>query len=310
MFLIHVTLNMINKIFKNILFVLVLLLNNNLAQYEYIEESNMGITEEMFSNVNIRDAKAVIEIWAKLIHEYTTNIKETNTNVYSNVNDLIKDLNKNQLDLIFLNTPQYFVNERKLKITPYFGTKINGEKYIDLVLLTNKNLVLKSFNDLMGKKITIYGGRQKRLVEMWLDVLLLRNGFKNKEEFFAVIEYEENASKNILSVFFEKNDVCVSLESSFDTMCELNPQIKNSLSVLYEIDGLVNDLYCIRNDIDSEMKNGILEFAKQIDTKPKTEQVYKIFKIDGSYFLEENDLQITRSLWNEFNKLRDQIIKK
>lgn len=303
--------NLMNKNLIKILFVSVLLLSNIMfAQYEYIEESNMGITEEMFSNVNIRDAKAVIEIWAKLIHDYTTNIKETNTNVYSSINDLINDLNRNQVDLVFMNTPQYFNSEKKLKITPYFGTKLNGEKYIDLVLLSNKKLMINSFNDLKGKKITIFGGRQKRLVEMWLDVLLLRNGCTNKENFFEEIEYEENASKNILSVFFEKNDVCVSLESSFDTMCELNPQIKKSLNVLYKIDGLVNDLYCIRNDIDSEMKKSIVEFAKQIDTKPKTEQVYKIFKIDGSYIFKEDNLQKTRSLWNEFKNLNGKLVKK
>ena len=125
----------------NLLNALLLILFNNtiIAQDLLPTESNFGITQEMYSGLNNRDAKAGIEIWAKMIYENYTNIKKSNVIIYENMESLIKSINNNELDIVFLNSLQFIQNKDELKIQPYFGTTVNKEKKYSIYLIS-KNL--------------------------------------------------------------------------------------------------------------------------------------------------------------------------
>ncbi|MFZ1292038.1 MAG: PhnD/SsuA/transferrin family substrate-binding protein [Melioribacteraceae bacterium] len=274
------------------------------AQGVSSNESNIGITKEMFSDVNIRDAKASIELWIKMIQESFTTIKKSNAFVYEDINDLTTDLNNAKIDYVFINTPQYLNFKSVLNLKPYYGTLPNKEKFFDLFLLIKNDKNIKSFSELKNTKITIHGGRYKMLIDLWLDYLCLQNGAGAKEKFFKKIEYVDNASKTILSTFFDKSDLCIVTSSTFDVMSEMNPQVKKGLSVLYKREKLINDLFCFRNNIPDWLKKSAFGFGKEIDSKAKTSHIYKILKIDGSYLLQDEDLAATINLWESYKKLK------
>ena len=142
--------------------------------------------------------------------------------------------------------------------------------------------------------------------EMWFELLCPENGIKDKENFFKKIEYVESPSKTILAVFFDKADACIATSFSFDVMNEMNPQISTKLKILAKRENLVNDLFCLRNNMDEELKNTIINYGLEIDKKPKTEQIYKIFKIDGSFPFEEHYLDGTLLLWQDYKKINSE----
>ncbi|MBK7980990.1 MAG: PhnD/SsuA/transferrin family substrate-binding protein [Ignavibacteriae bacterium] len=268
--------------------------------------SNIGITNEMFNDVNIRDAKVIIDLWAKMIHERFITSLQTSTFIYKNIDDMIKDINSEKVDYLFLNVPQYLMHKSSLKIEPYYGTLLNKKKSFDLLFIGKKEITLKSFNDLRNSTIVVQGGRYKTLSELFLDYLCLSNGITKKENFFKKIIFEENASKTILGTFFGKNDFSIITSSTFDIMSEMNPQIKKTLKIMYKRKNLVNDLFCFRSTLAQKYKDLAINFGNNIDSNPKTSQVYKIFKIDGSYEINNSDLEQTLELWEDYNKLKNQ----
>lgn len=296
--------NSVNKI----LLLLIILLTDyriNIAQDAQLKtESNIGITKEMFYDVNIRDAKVIIDIWAKMVHErFETNLKTT-TFIYENVQEMIVDVNKENVNYLFLNTPQYLMYKSALNIEPYYGTLLNKSKYFDLLFIGKKETQLKSFKDLQNSTIIVQAGRYRTLSELYLDYLCLLNGVKEKQKFFKKIIFEENASKAILSTFFGKTDFCIITSGTFDIMSEMNPQVKKTLEIFYKRKNLINDLFCFRKSISQKEKTLATVFGSNLDSNPKTSQIYKIFKIDGSYILNSSDLDPTIELWDDYNKLK------
>lgn len=281
--------------------------NISFAQKLVVQESNMGITKEMFSDINIRDAKATIEVWGKIVHESNAKIDDAKTSIFNSVDDLAASINNNEIDVVFLNSIQFLKNENKLNIQPYFGTTTNKKKFFDIYLLSNNSKGNTSFLNLKGKKIIIQAGRYKMINEMWFELLCLENGIKEKENFFKKIEYVESPSKTILAVFFEKADACIATSFSFDVMNELNPQISTKLKVVTKRENLINDLFCLRNNMSEEIRNTITNYGLEIDKKPKTEQVYKIFKIDGSFPFKMEYLHETITLYEDYNKYKSKI---
>ncbi|MBK7104874.1 MAG: PhnD/SsuA/transferrin family substrate-binding protein [Ignavibacteriae bacterium] len=294
---------------KNILAItLTFFINNSLLFTQVVElkpESNMGITKEMFSDVNIRDAKAIIEIWTKMIHEKISNDVKTTTFIYDDIQKLIKDINDEKVDYVFLNVPQYLKYKSSLKLKPYYGTLVNKKKYFDLYLIIGIDKNIKSFSELKNSTIAIQCGRFETMGNLFLDYLCLKNGVQEKEKFFKKILYEDNASKTILGTFFGKTDACIVTSSTFEITSEMNPQVKNSLRILNKKENLTNDLFCFRNNLPENEKEKAVGFGNQVDADPKTSQVYKIFKIDGSYLINKSDLAPTVELWESYNNLKN-----
>lgn len=246
-------------------------------------------------------------MWAKIVHESNAKIDTAKTNIFNSVDDLAASINNNELDVVFLNSIQFLEKENKLNIQPYFGTTNNKKKLFDIYLLSNNSKENTNFLKLKGKKIIVQAGRYKMINEIWFELLCLENGIKEKEKFFKKIEYVESPSKTILAVFFDKASACIVTSFSFDVMNEMNPQISAKLKILAKRENLINDLFCLRNNMNEELKNIIKNYGLEIDKKPKTEQVYKIFKIDGSFPFKMEYLKETITLYEDYKKLKSKV---
>ena len=139
------------KYFFIIFSIYFLLSTNCFAQNIAAAESNMGVTKEMFSDINIRDARATMEVWAKIVHESYTKVENAKTTIFNDPETLISAINNEEIDVIFLNSIQYLQNINVLNIKPYFGTTVNKKKFFSLFLLTN-NKEINKFSDLKEKK--------------------------------------------------------------------------------------------------------------------------------------------------------------
>jgi hypothetical protein len=67
---------------------------------------------------------------------------------------------------------------------------------------------------------------------LWLDTQLLRQQLPPSHSFFRSVKLVENASQAVLPVFFRQADACLLPRWSYDTMVELNPQVKEQTTIL------------------------------------------------------------------------------
>ena len=61
--------------------------------------------------------------------------------------------------------------------------------------------------------------------------------------------------------------------------------------------------------MNEELKNTIKNYGLVIDKKPKTEQIYKIFKIDGSFPFKPEFLKETLMLYKDYKNLDQKLNK-
>jgi ABC-type phosphate/phosphonate transport system substrate-binding protein len=297
------------KIFSNRLnFIVTLLfsllvLNSNLYSQQKLKKSyNLGITKNILEGVNIRDAKVSIEIWVKLLAETIRPVEKINVEIFNNSEELISAVDKNAVDIIYLSSFDYEMEKDRLKIIPLAKTNINKSDFYDIYLCTFSGDNVPNFASLKDKKILVQAGKYKEINELWLNLLCLQNGVKNKDKFFKKVEFVEKPMQAILPVFLKKVDLCIINSGSLEIISELNPQISKSIDVLFKQENLINDIICIRQGLSDEERNLVSKITLNYKSLPKNEQAFKIFKTVGSSAIKKSDFDGIEVLLNNYKK--------
>ena len=79
---------------------------------------------------------------------------------------------------------------------------------------------------------------------MWLDTLLRERQLPVGDTYFTEETYAAKPARIILPIFFRKADACLVLESAYQAMVELNPQIGQQLTVLAKSPGFIRTIHC------------------------------------------------------------------
>jgi len=198
------------------------------------------------------------------------------------------------------------MEEAKLNLEPMIISKLSSDLFFSLVLCSNSasSEKVESFSDLRNKSILVQGGKFKRLTELWLDLLCLQVGEKDKYKFFNKIEFVEKPMQAVLPVFFNKTDLCIVNNVALDAIIDLNPQIKKSLKVIFKRDNLINEMTFVRKDLDKNAKEIIKSRGLNYKSLPNGEQIFKIFKSFDSAVFKPSDLDGVKSLFKEYQRLK------
>ncbi|MCB0742638.1 MAG: PhnD/SsuA/transferrin family substrate-binding protein [Ignavibacteriae bacterium] len=263
-----------------------------------------GISNEIFEGVNVRDAKASLELWAKVFVENYEEVKSAKIIIFKDTDEIIKSINNKEVDLLMLPSSLYVMEEEKLNIEPLIISKNSDDLYFSLLLCSTPNQKIEKFADLKNKTILVQSGKFKRISELWLDLLCLQVGEKDKYSFFKKIEFVEKPMQAVLPVFFNKWDACIVTNVSLDAITEMNPQIQNSLKIVFQREKLLNEMICVRKDLDNKSKEIIRNRGLDYKSLPNGEQIFKIFKTLGSSVYKPTNLEGVRSLWSNYKKLK------
>ncbi|MCB0746399.1 MAG: PhnD/SsuA/transferrin family substrate-binding protein [Ignavibacteriales bacterium] len=293
---------------KRIIIVCIILFNTILySQDSFKKNYNFGISKEMLEDVNIRDAKATLELWTKVFTQSFEEVESIKITIYKNVNELINSANNNEVDLVYTSSLIYAMEMDKLNLEPKITSSVNNNKYFDILLCSSSDSKVSNFNELRNKSILIQGGKFKLINELWLDLLCLQIGEKDKNKFFKKIEFTEKPMQAVLPVFFKKTDCCIVNSASLESIAELNPQISKSLKVLFKREKLTSDIVCLRPSLTKKEKDLMMDRAINYKSLHKSEQLFKIFKTNGASVFEASDLDGVKSLWEDYKKLKSRL---
>lgn len=300
------------KIFQNmVLFVLVffiVLLNNNIAQDKLKSFYRLGMSKELLEDVNVKDAKAVLDIWTEILKENFKDVDKISVTVFNNANELVGAISKKEVDIIYTSGVIFkeYNLDKKYDIEPIVILNTGNKRNFDLYFLTNSKNKISKFADLKGKTIMIQGGKFKFINELWLDLLCLQNGENDKYKFFKKVEFTEKPMQSILPVFFEKADFCIISSISYFAIKELNPQISKALYKIYERKNLVNEVICLPKSFTKAEKKIIHNASINYENLPNIKQLGKILKSLGSYTYSDSSFAGTSELWNDYQKLKNE----
>jgi len=258
----------------------------------------MGYSSKTLFDVDIKDAAAALQVWTK---EIAASLGwQARADLYEDLNPLIQDLQAGKLDLVALKSLDYLRIAQSTKSDLAFTAFKSGKKTLKYMLLARVDSDVKELSNLRGKTISIMNGDETGM--LFLETVLLRKNLPESRKFFSSIEAKGKLSQVILSVFFNQADVCLTNDSGFNIMKELNPQIGQKMKIIAESPEIVESLAFFRGDYDASMKKSVIRRALKLGDTPRGQQVQMLFKISGLTTINEQDLFTLKRLLKEYEQ--------
>jgi phosphonate transport system substrate-binding protein len=269
--------------------------NDNVGYFQVAFSTNV------FKGVYLNDAIAGAKILTEaLIKEYSNpNYKVISPATFRTNKELEDLLKAQEVEVYILHPTELIKVAATNSIEPICVASRNGSPYETFYLLVNQNSKYKKIEDLVNKKILIGSPFAGDMPIIWLDQLLKQKKMKPKEKYFATIEYFESALPSILPVFFNNADACIVTKNLFETVVELNPQIKKELIIIESSEPVAIGIVAVRKNIsDPELKTDVKDAFLNLHQNTNGRQYLDIFKIEHLIEFKEEYLQSSFNLLN------------
>jgi phosphonate transport system substrate-binding protein len=101
-------------------------------------------------------------------------------------------------------------------------------------------------------------------------------------------------------------DACVVDRSSFEVVCEMNPQIGQQLRIMAESEPLLDTVVCLNpsRSLTAKQETDMNHVLQKLQESPQGKQILMIFGIHGFVPFEEKYIESTRNLLENHTSLR------
>jgi phosphonate transport system substrate-binding protein len=224
----------------------------------------VAFSTNVFKGVYLNDAIAGANVLTEaLINEYSrTKYKVVPPATFSSMEELENLIKLQEVEVFIMHSTELLRLKNPNLIVPICVAIRDGSPYDIFYLLTNKQSGYTKIDDLKDGRILIGSPFEADIPVLWLDNLLKERKLGKKEAYFSSIEYFEKALPSILPVFFGKAEACVVTKSLFETVTELNPQLKKAL---------------IPVEISQPISIGIIAIRESISNPELKEDIKKAF---------------------------------
>ena len=259
----------------------------------------LGVDVRVMGDVDLKDAKAALEVWVKELAHKAGFIPETYLlESGAEVRELILN---GTLDMANTTALEFLKLRQDLDVELMYGTLRGGKKTHRYLLLVRSDTSIKKLSDLKEKKLVFKSNEETGV--LFLDTLLLRNRLPQSGQFFAERDPKRAFSQCILSVFFGKADACVVEDLVYETMVELNPQLGRQLTILDASPEIINNFSFVRRDYAEDQKVFFRGECLSIVKSPRAKQILTLFLVDDLISVAESDLETLKRLVKEYETL-------
>jgi phosphonate transport system substrate-binding protein len=208
-------------------------------------------------------------------------IKATSqTNIYKNTADLLDAVKKGDLIIVSLPALEYLQIRDRAPMAPLVVASSNAGKGRRFVLVVRHDSSIRSLADLRGKSITLLLSSKHEISQLWLSVMLLKEGFRDRDAFFRQTKESTSASQAMMAVFFKQVDAAIISRGAYETNTTLNPQMGKQLSIISESRSLLGDVTCVPDMVEEPLKRAIEKAALNLHESTVGKQMFTLFQID------------------------------
>jgi ABC-type phosphate/phosphonate transport system substrate-binding protein len=244
------------------------------------ESLHIAFSSSLFMDVNRTDALAAIKAWAIAGQKERGRTVTTEVQILSGEDAIQETLKNRKADMLALTALEFLKIKNLQDYDPLFVPCIKSKVSQEYIILCHISSGISSLEDLKGKSLLMLTAPHSGFNRIWLENLLAPKGVHNIDDFFRKITMAEKVSKAILPVFFRQSDACLVAKSSFETMGELNPQLRKELKTLATSPPFLSAVVCLRTDYEPKLKSALIESLETLHQYPHGQQIMTILKID------------------------------
>lgn len=266
----------------------------------------VGFSRNLFAEVNPEDANAAVTVYADVIRkkaqiELKTKIELIPT-LYNSIEELRNALSSKTLDLIGMTSIEYLKLRTEAKLIPEFVGMTSESKYSQYLLVTNSKLNTSKLSDITNKRISIPSMDRHPIIEIWLSNLLAKYNLPPKEKFFEKMKIQDREAKAVYDVFFGTSDCAIVTRNTYNTLCEMNPQIAKSIKIIETSPELIPTVTASTEKSDPELLKIIKNISINLHQNIEGKNLLTIFKLSKISFLSEEELRSVKDLVDEYNR--------
>jgi len=257
---------------------------------------NIGFTSGYFVDVNAADGLAATKVWADAIVQKKSLNLDTRSMVFSDLIELERAVKEAKVDVVALLTREFLSVEGRVPLEPHFVAQNRGKVNDECLLMVHDRSGVKSLEELQSKDILISDDVRDSLGKIWLESVVMAKGYVSLEAFFGKVRSIRKPSQALLPVFFRQADACLINSDSFNTMAELNPQLRRDLKLIAKSPAGTVTVICIRTGYKSPLRDLLIESLGNLHADPRGQQILTLFKVEKLVPFEPSFLESARQL--------------
>jgi hypothetical protein len=299
------------KTYRYLLFILILavcLIHNIFPQSKTDKLSEKHfITAVSHNNIPIEfenDLKATILIWMhdrlKEFDDYTFDVM-----LFKDSRELKKILSENKNVLIIFSSNEFLSYRKKIDLEGGMLIGTAKDELNSFALIVRENLGINKVEDLFNKRIIIPGRMNGEVAKIWFENLILKETNADLDTEMKKVVETQNDSNPVLKVFFGSAEACIVGKSYYETMCELNPQLKKNTKIFKTSTRLITGIIATHKFENRELLDSLYHKANNLNNDIYGAQLFALFKINSLLLYNEEYLQPLRTLIEENNRLKN-----
>jgi ABC-type phosphate/phosphonate transport system substrate-binding protein len=239
----------------------------------------IGYPATIFIDVDPSDAHVALALWTKQVSATMGTPLAPRTLLFEGLHDLEKAFRDEEIEVATMGIVDFLKVRDRVNIEPFLVAESGDKAGERFLLVCHRDRNIKGIQQMRGYRLTIETGHVSNpLTLLWLETLLLKKDLGKQDSFFSELPRVEKTSKAVLPVFFRNSDACLVTERGYNTICEMNPQVGEELSVISRSPRLVRALTAIRSNCDKRIRRILEEGAIKLDQFPKGRQILTIFR--------------------------------
>jgi phosphonate transport system substrate-binding protein len=250
------------------------------AAVEGIAPVRLAISESVVADVNLNDARAAMLVWLKRMMADLNVTVQVSPKVFDSAEEIKRRARMGEFDSVALNVVEYrqiadFLDPREVLVG---AGEAGTEQY---VLLVKRSGEFQQLSHLRGRRLCLLNAPKMCVAPAWLSMLLDEARLGANEPFFSSTITDAKASRVILPVFFGQADACVTSQRSFETMCELNPQVGKDLVATASSPRMVVTFYVFHKNYQNASRERFIRILTEVRSSAAGRQMAELFQFDG-----------------------------
>ena len=257
---------------------------------------NVGLLRYSLNGISENDTRAAFRSWVQLIGRESGLEMEAGTVPLNSLTEVLPAIRSGSIDVLICNSLEY------LELAPHLPpgrllhpTRSTGalEEYL---LLCHRDAPGHGLADFRGKRVFRLTRWAAPLADLWLEAELHRLGQPPGREFFASTTAFPKPARALLPVHFKQADACLVTRAAYETMCELNPKLRETLRVVLRSPPLVASVVWLSAPPDSSLHTKAYEIVKDLQRSAAGRQTMLLFQYTGLVDCPDHALASAREL--------------
>lgn len=280
-------------------FVLLILLHTGIVQSDNHEPLNIGGSAEAIFDASITDTEIMMSLFFSQLLKDTG--ESFNIKVYDDNEQLHEAIRDEKVTAFFADAVQFVALKNELNPQNSYMTMTGDSLRPVYQIIVNKDNNLVTLAQLKDKTIAIPYGHA--VGKLFMDVELLKKGLPVSSSFFKSIVNTNQSNSAIIDLYFNKVDAAVVTDFSLENAFELNPQLKNKLTVIKSSQPLAHMIFSFARNFPKDKITFLEPYILNLQNMPRVEKILSRFHFKGLKKIDANTLIEVERLLDQYNQL-------